>query len=748
MPAVPPGGRRPTDVRLLREVAPVAEAFVSDDSYGEVVQCYRPADLAGEIERLRDPAQSTETVHWGRNYLYRVVLDTPNGPLDVVVKQFRNQGLRQRLQRRWRGSKATRSWRMARAFLAAGLPTAPAILLIESKRPDGPSHFVTQHLHDVVETRYILRALNQGKEAELFPQLDSERFFDVLGRALRRMHDAGFFHRDLSIGNVLFSTELDSVDIDDVYLIDLNRARWKRRLSLSQRTRDLCRLAIFDPVHQDLFLRAYWGAEGANRLRTLFYRAYHHGFHFRIESKKRFRSWTARLGDWLKPRRAHAHIPSAPSGASRRDKIVWDHLSDQPHQHAGKLEKALVRLADAPSHLRQTITFAAAAPAMMRRYRQLRRELYSQPVSWDGVGLCVRPFPEAPDQLLSAIDDLGVDKILLRLHPWDDDHDAEEGLAKELTARGIELAFALPQNRDLVRDPYRWQQKVSELAERFTPYGRHFQIGQAINRSKWGVWRYSEYLDLATAAASILRRYPNIELLGPAVIDFEYHVTASILNLRDTDLYFDILSSLLYVDRRGAPEQSQLGFDTVGKSVLLQAIAETARNCGSRSWVTEVNWPLWEGPHSPAGRTVSVDQEAQADFLVRYYLLALASGAVERVYWWQLVARGYGLVAAQSENHGKVELSRRPSFHALATLARELRNSVFIRPLPAPPQTYLYLFRRDDGSESVAGWSVDGRRKATLPSPPKRVTERDGQSSVARQSREIELSPSARFFRL
>jgi hypothetical protein len=76
--------------------------------------------------------------------------------------------------------------------------------------------------------------------------------------------------------------------------------------------------------------------------------------------------------------------------------------------------------------------------------------------------------------------------------------------------------------------------------------------------------------------------------------------------------------------------------------------------------VTEVNWPLREGPHSPAGRDVAVDEQTAADYAVRYCLPLLASGFVERVYWWQMVARGYGLVVPEDGG-----LRRRPAFHAL-----------------------------------------------------------------------------------
>ncbi len=722
------------------------EAFACAGFHGEVVSTWKPPELEREVRRLADPAAAVETVHWGRNYLYRADLETAAGRTPVVVKQFRNQGWRARLLRRWRGSKALRSFRAARAFRAAGLPTAEAVMLIESDRPDGPSFFVSRHLAGVVEARYLFRAANQGREREEFPEIDFDAFLVSLGETLRRMHDHGFFHRDLSIGNVLVAAAPAPLQL---YIVDLNRARRHRRLGLSRRTRDLCRLALFQSEHQERFLVAYWGGP-PGRLRQALYGLYHRGFRWRIEGKKSLRRWTGRFRDWLRPRRAHAHIPAPPPDASLRDKIVWDHLSDQPHQHARKLEKLAVRLADGPNYARQMAVFFAAAPRIWRRYRQLRKEIVRpggpREIPWDGAGICLRPLPQAPAALLAAVDELGIGKILLRLHPWDDDHDAEEDLARELRRRGCEIAFSLPQNRDLVRDPERWRHQIEELAERFTPYGRHFQVGQAINRSKWGVWRVDEYLALAATAAEILGRYPEVEILGPAVIDFEPHFTAAVVNLPALDFRFAALASLLYVDRRGAPESTQLGFDAADKAVLLRAIAETARHCGPRSWITEVNWPLWEGPHSPAGRGVAVDVETQADYLARFFLLTLATGAVERVYWWQLVARGYGLIEPR-EVGGGVELRRRPAFHALRTLARELAGSRFLHPLESTAGTFLYLFRNAAG-ERVAGWSTRGRQRATLPRPPRSAVGRDGERLPVSATAEVELSPSVRYFRL
>ncbi len=232
--------------------------------------------------------------------------------------------------------------------------------------------------------------------------------------------------------------------------------------------------------------------------------------------------------------------------------------------------------------------------------------------------------------------------------------------------------------------------------------------------------------------------------MGPAVIDFELHATAAVLNMPHPVTRFDVVTSLLYVDRRGAPENRQLGFDTVGKVALLRAIAETARHPVERCWITEVNWPLIEGPHSPAGKHVAVDEETQADYLARYYLLTLGTGLVERVYWWQLVARGYGLVD-RADDGG---LRRRPSYEALRFLERRLAGATFLGPLAAPSPARLYLFRTADGGETAVGWSTAEPAPARLPRPAAEAAARGGDPLPAPSGEEVELTPSPRYFRL
>ncbi|MEO8502977.1 MAG: lipopolysaccharide kinase InaA family protein [Acidobacteriota bacterium] len=725
----------------------MSRGFDLGDLDGEIADGLELPTLEATVRRLIDPANAVRTLHWGRNYLYTIELDSAAGPVHAVVKQFRHQGWRERWRRRVRGSKAMRSWRAAYAVREAGVLTPAPLLLVESKDPAGPAWYVSAAIDRALELRYFLRALNAGTERSDYPAIDGEKLVSAVGRLARRLHEASIWHRDLTGGNLLAPWDegaiAETAGDPALFLLDLNRARLGKRLSTSERMRDLARFPVLRAADQERFLAGYFGEPSArHRVSRALYGWYHRGFLWKNRVKPKLRGGMKWLRDLVVPRSAHAHIPAAPDGAAARDRSVWDALSDQPHQHASRWQKLGVRVADLPAHAQALANAGFVAPRIWRRYRALKRQLYSQPVGFDGLGVCVRPWPANPEALLQALDDLGARKVLLRLHPWEADHSSEEDLARTLHGRGYELAFALPQNRDLVRDPARWRRSVEELAERFIPFGKHFQIGQAINRSKWGVWTLREYAALAASAAEVLRRYPGVEILGPGVIDFEYHQTAAALNLGGAGYRFDAVSALLYVDRRGAPENRQMTLDTVDKVVLLQAIAETAKNSAGRTWITEVNWPLWEGPHSPAGRSVSVDEETQANYLVRYYLEALGTGCVERVYWWQVVARGYGLIAPETGG-----LRRRPAYRALATLVKMLSGSSFLGPLPSPAGTWMYRFRDSAGGELLVCWCLEGRTPVDLPGSVTATIDRDG-TPFDRGGARLQLSPSPIYLRL
>ncbi len=703
-------------------------SFSFDDMRGVVAASAVDGELDGDFEaklhRILDPAAARRTLHWGRSYLHESVW-TMAGEREtaVVVKQFRHDDLRARLRRRRRGSRALLSFETARHLLRLGIATPEPLLFAESKTVDGPAWFVSRLVPDALELRYVLRALNAGVMADRFPEIDGSALLLRVGALAGELHRHGVWFRDLTPGNVLLSRPTDDAEL---FLVDVNRARFKRRLSTGQRLRDICRMPVLHRPDRSVYLAGYRPG-GLGRLRRTWFEICHHAFRLKIRSKQGARSGMRRLADLLLPRRrAHHHVADADRNAPATEKAVWDPLTDQPHQQATRGQRLRVRARDLGEHVGPLVGAVGPLVGSLVEARRTRRRLdrAAPSVRFDGLGVAVGSGSVPTESLVAAIRDLGVDTALLRFHLWQGvDRNLLE-LARELGdgERRLDLVFHLAQDRSLVRDVDAWRERVAEAVALLAPFGLRFLIGQAPNRSKWGIWRPREYRDLLAAGAAAVREgCPEATILAPAVIDFEPHATAGLIHTGQAPNRFDVLASQLYVDRRGAPENRQLGFDLVGKLAVLGALARRAPDCSSgRSWVTEFNWPLREGPHSPAGRDVAVDEDAQASYLVRYALEALGSGLTERVYWWQLAAAGYGLLDPRGAG-----LRRRPAYLALRQLQRELGGAL-VRRLPMPDGLRACSGRLP-GREIRVVWSVDGR--PTSWRPPDRVRavrDRDG----------------------
>jgi len=238
---------------------------------------------------------------------------------------------------------------------------------------------------------------------------------------------------------------------------------------------------------------------------------------------------------------------------------------------------------------------------------------------------------------------------------------------------GYGFLFVLMQDREHVESQALRSETFKTLFETLSPFGNRFQIGTTPNRAKWGFFSMDEYLAFFKTAQRLREsHYPDIRLIGPAVIDFEYHFTAhAFFNLRGVQ--FDAVSSLLYVDRRGAPENTQAGCDLPCKINLLAALAMLSPRAKGDIYLTETNWPLTgTAPYAPTSEKECVDEEAHASYLVRYYLLALATQQVKTVYWHQLIAPGYGLIDSREQ------MRQRPAFRALKTLINMTSDARYI----------------------------------------------------------------------
>ena len=263
--------------------------------------------------------------------------------------------------------------------------------------------------------------------------------------------------------------------------------------------------------------------------------------------------------------------------------------------------------------------------------------------SADFFALCVNL--DKGDIQVALIEELGCTSLQIRL-PLADIANLEKYLRFAEKFSNKKILITVLQTREHIEDHRLLEKHIKLIFQAFNDLAPMLQIGNAINRTKWGFFSVGEYLRFYQVVNKVRdQHFPNYQLVGPSVIDYEYHFTIRAL-FNGFKLRFDKLSALLYVDRRGAPENTQMGvFDTSKKIDFLYALCKFSPKTTADILLTEVNWPLANtAPWAPTSETECVDEDTYSNYMLRFYCLALASGKVEAVYWHQLIAPGYGLI--------------------------------------------------------------------------------------------------------
>lgn len=341
----------------------------------------------------------------------------------------------------------------------------------------------------------------------------------------------------------------------------------------------------------------------------------------------------------------------------------WDPYSCQPYKLAAGDKPRAVR-GNLAEYARVGATLLTAAPLVAARYA-LPGVAPARPIPADFVGLSVTPDAPYDDAIADMVAELGVRRLLFRVPCWEADA-LERYLALVERFPSHDFLVNILQSRDSIADPRRWQRQVGDIARALAPRVSAVQIGNAFNRSKWGCRHSGDALDLTDRAVEALDAIDGIEIAGSSVIDFEPLVTLrTLVNFRRHRL--DACAAQLYVNRRGSPRGRQYGaFDLERKIRLVDAMLAVSNRCARRLWITETNWPLLDTrPYTPnSGHPRStVDEATQAAYLTDYYRIAWQTGRVERVYWWQLINPGYGLV-----DHRGGRLRKMPSYYAFKRL--------------------------------------------------------------------------------
>jgi len=349
--------------------------------------------------------------------------------------------------------------------------------------------------------------------------------------------------------------------------------------------------------------------------------------------------------------------------------FAWDHYSDQPAIIRDRALKRQMRKSALPSLIKTFLIALITLPiALLLTPFTGRRNISGE--SFFGIGVNLDKEPNTTPYLL---DELGVKKLLIRIPLWEMDR-LHGYVAFIRSLVGKEITVALLQDREHITSADMSRDHFIQIFEALEGVCHTYIIGSTINRAKWGFFSVNEYLDFYAVAYELKKtRFPHLKLIGSNVIDFEYHFSAhTLFNL--SSIRFDAIGSLLYVDRRGAPENSQMGFNLMGKINLLSSLISLSPKTSNELIITETNWPIKNtAPYAPTSEHECVSEEDYSDYMVRYHLLAFASQRVSSVYWHQLIAPGYGLI----DNREGI-LRKRSAFEAYKVMLSHLSDAQFI----------------------------------------------------------------------
>ena len=225
-------------------------------------------------------------------------------------------------------------------------------------------------------------------------------------------------------------------------------------------------------------------------------------------------------------------------------------------------------------------------------------------------------------------------------------------------------SFAMP-------DLEAWSRYVGATAARYRGRVRYWEVwNEPDNPIYWhGGPNPEAYARLLRAARDAIKAVdPAAVVLIGGVSPFDTSFLDGIARAGAWDA-FDVLAIHPYTDPN-SPEQGQIGPSGVGG---VRALLN--RHGAKPIWATEFGW---ESAASQRNRGGVVNEDQQANYLVRGYMELLAEPGLEKAFWYTLhddPDSPFGLVRFGS---GYADYSsRKPSFNAFTTMARELAGARF-----------------------------------------------------------------------
>jgi len=189
-------------------------------------------------EGLINSFPDEENLHSGRGAVQSIPIEGSQGERMVIRKYLRGGLLRFFNRDVYLGQhRPFRELSIAVDAAENGIPT-PDILAAVSIKASGPfycGYLISKELPSCCDLPSFITRIARDKKETL---LEKKR--DVIRRTaglIRSMHDKGFYHGDLNLKNII----VDTVNPQNIYIIDWDKSRYKERLRQSERGANVLR---------------------------------------------------------------------------------------------------------------------------------------------------------------------------------------------------------------------------------------------------------------------------------------------------------------------------------------------------------------------------------------------------------------------------------------------------------------------------------------------------------------------------
>ena len=596
------------------------------------------------------------------------------GEIETVTKSFRTPNFIQgMIYKFFRKTKAKRSFEHSLFLNKKGIKTPEPLCYIEV--------FDRFRLR---QSYFISRQINYDFTLDFATQKEAEDYKDILKSFINftyNLHKKNIMHLDYVVGNICVKKINNGYDF---FLVDLNRL-YKGNVNSKTGVKNLKRISRDPEIIKIL----------ANEYAIKSSGSFSDFTHYLISSVN-LNQQRSKLKRFIKNIFAkNLRVP--------RSSYAWDYYSNQPHVLNNKRLKKKIAFMSWFANLK--VIFASVYALVIGPFFYIKNKNFSEK-KIDSFGLCVNLDTSVEsqkiinrDELIEMIEELAVDNILVRI-PLSDFENIESYISFITSLRDKDVLVCILQDREHIEENYLTKQRLDYIFTNLYDKVRTFQIGNSVNRKKWAFVSMDEYFSFFKIAYDLKNnKFPNIKLLGGNIIDFDLSYFArSIFHFKS--IIYDGIATQLYVDRRGSPEQKQFGFNTLSKIKAYAALTKASNKTTNDIYITEFNWPLdGMGSWSPS-KEYLIKESLQSRYLIRYYLLTLASEEVKKCFWHQLVAPGYGLV-----NNLDGEVKKRDSYFCFKFMIESLSGGKIKKFIQEKNYYCLVVEKENEIIEAV--WSSD-----------------------------------------